>query len=143
LTVGSYHVVANLEILGKLRRELKDAGITATTPSDQLEWWKLERLPYLFGCVHEAIRLAHGISTRSPRVAPDTELVYKDYVIPRGTPVSMTNVDILMNEEIYPEPKRFKPERWIGNPGLEKYFVPFTKGSRQCLGLKYVASLSL
>ena len=48
----------------------------------------------------------------------------------------MTTYHILMNEEIFPNPKAFVPERWIGHPELEKYFVPFGKGSRQCLGIK-------
>jgi cytochrome P450 len=133
LTVASYHLAANPQIVLRMRKELQEAGMT---PGGDLDWHKLETLPYLNGCVHEAIRLAHGISTRSPRLAPDTELHYKDWVIPKNTPVSMTNVDILMNEDIYPQPKIYRPERWIEDPDLEKFFVPFTKGSRQCLGLK-------
>lgn len=134
LTVGSYHMIANPGIVLKLRKELQAAGMVGT--ADTLEWHKLEALPYLNGCVHEAIRLAHGITTRSPRLAPDQELRYGKYVIPKNTPVSMTTVDILMNENIFPNPREFEPERWIGHPELEHFFVPFAKGSRQCLGLK-------
>jgi cytochrome P450 len=133
LTVASYHIIANPSILAKLRQELDEAGMRKSTA---LDWHKLEALPFLNGCVHESIRLAHGVTTRSPRLAPDTELRYADWVIPKNTPVSMTNVDVLMNEKIYPQPRKFRPERWSENPELEKYFVPFTKGSRQCLGLK-------
>lgn len=128
LTVASFHLSTKPAVLAKLRAELGS--------KPDLNWHKLETLPYLTGCVRESIRLAHGLSSRSPRLAPDTELTYKDWVIPKNTPVSMTNVHILMNEDIHPEPKEFKPERWIGNPELERFFVPFTKGSRQCLGLK-------
>jgi cytochrome P450 len=133
LTVASYHMILNPDIIRNLRAELKKAGIASSRSPD---YRSLEALPYLYGCVHEAIRLAHGISTRSPRLAPDTELRYGNYVIPKNTPISMTNFDILMNEDVFPKPKEFKPERWTDNPGLEKYFVPFSKGSRQCLGLK-------
>jgi cytochrome P450 len=49
----------------------------------------------------------------------------------------MTSVDILMNEDIFPNPTEFQPERWINRPDLDRYFVPFGKGSRQCLGIKY------
>ena len=133
LTVASFHITANPEIYSKLSKELRDAGVGNI---NELEWHKLEALPYLNGCVHEAVRLGHGVSTRSPRRAPDTELKYGEWIIPKNTPVSMTNVDVLMNETVFPNPRKFVPERWIGNPGLERYFVPFTKGSRQCLGLK-------
>ncbi|PBP20008.1 hypothetical protein BUE80_DR009152 [Diplocarpon rosae] len=92
-------------------------------------------LPYLHGCVHEGIRLAHGIVTRDPRRAPDVALHYAGWTIPPNTPVSMTNVDILTNETIFPRPADFCPERWIGRPELERYFVPFGRGSRACAGI--------
>lgn len=133
LSVASFHISSNPDILRKLRAELIAAGSTSTKP---LDWHKLEQLPYLNGCVHEGIRLAHGIVTRDPRLAPDVELKYDTWVIPKNTPVSMTNVDILMNETIFPKPAEFIPERWISNPGLERYFVPFGKGSRACAGIK-------
>jgi cytochrome P450 len=133
LTVGSYHISSNPSILNALRAELDGASIKSVADCD---WNKLQKLPYLHGVIHESIRLAHGISTRSPRLNPDTDLRYDDWVIPMNTPVSMTAFDILMNESIFPEPKKFLPERWIDNPGLERFFVPFAKGSRQCLGIK-------
>ena len=133
LTVGSFHITANKTIYAKMREELWTAGVNAGAVPD---WHKLEVLPYLNGCVHEAVRLAHGISTRNPRLAPETELQYRQWAIPKNTPVSMTNVDVLMNETIFPSSREFRPERWIENPGLERSFVPFGRGSRQCLGIK-------
>lgn len=118
-------------MLCRLRQEL----VAANTTSD---WHQLEKLPYLNACIRESIRLSHGIATRDPRLAPDTELQYREWTIPRNTPVSMTAVDILMNERIFPDPKAFKPERWLAGSDLERYFVPFGKGSRQCLGIKYL-----
>jgi cytochrome P450 len=43
---------------------------------------------------------------------------------------------IHLDPEIFPEPMKFAPERWIDKPNLSQYLVPFTKGSRACLGLK-------
>jgi cytochrome P450 len=137
LSVSSFYIIGNPQIYQNLFQELRAAGFTSKAP---LDWHRLEQLPYLNGCVHEAVRLSHGVATRSPRLAPDAELQYGSWVIPRNTPVSMTNVDILMNDKIFPKPKEFIPERWMNNPNLDRYFVGFGKGSRQCLGLKYVSS---
>jgi cytochrome P450 len=69
---------------------------------------------------------------------------YKDYLIPAGTPVSMTSVDVHHDERIYPNSRSFIPERWLDNPktengsNLNRYFVAFGKGARSCLGIKYV-----
>ena len=51
------------------------------------------------------------------------------------------------NENIFPDSHSFIPERWSerdgGTPGLECYMVSFSKGSRQCIGGKYVSHLKI
>jgi cytochrome P450 len=63
-----------------------------------------------------------------------------EWVIPRGTPISMTPILQQRNEELFPNPDEFKPERWLvdGKPNyaLQKYLMAFGKGSRSCLGEK-------
>jgi len=29
----------------------------------------------------------------------------------------------------------FRPQRWVENPSLDKYLVPFSRGTRQCVGI--------
>lgn len=47
-----------------------------------------------------------------------------------------------MDPSIFPNPESFDPERWIRaaekGERLDRFIVSFTKGSRQCLGIKYV-----
>lgn len=53
----------------------------------------------------------------------------------------MTSVFMHHNETIFPNSHEFVPERWMDlekRKYLEKYMVAFTKGSRQCIGMKYV-----
>jgi cytochrome P450 len=134
LTVASFHISNNPRILQKLHAELKAAQSVSNAPLDR---HKLEQLPYLNGCVHEGIRLSGGgVGVRLTRLAPDTALQYGDWTIPRNTPVSMTNIDVLMTESIFHNPNDFLPERWINDKELERFFVPFGKGSRSCLGIK-------
>lgn len=54
------------------------------------------------------------------------------------TTVSQALRLININPDVYSDPERFIPERWLGKAGweLEKYFVPFSKGPRACIGLK-------
>ena len=40
--------------------------------------------------------------------------------------------------KVYPKPFEFIPERWLGyvDPAMYQNFVPFCRGSRNCLGMK-------
>jgi cytochrome P450 len=54
----------------------------------------------------------------------------------------MTSIHIHENPSIFPEPFKFKPERWLekrpeGAPPLDRYLISFSKGSRQCVGMTY------
>ncbi|KEF57549.1 uncharacterized protein A1O9_05466 [Exophiala aquamarina CBS 119918] len=137
--VASFHIIDKPDIFKKLRAELEEA---IPDPKAPLDWQHLEQLPYLTGCIKEGIRLAYGIASRLPRVARH-DLRYKDWVIPAGTPVSMTIVDLNHDEDVFPDSHSFVPERWLGNPvtargqSLEQYFIGFGKGARSCIGLNY------
>lgn len=45
-----------------------------------------------------------------------------------------------LNSNVFHEPQLFSPERWLqpNSKGLHKHLVPFSKGPRMCLGIKYV-----
>jgi cytochrome P450 len=75
---------------------------------------------------------------RLPRISPDVPLVYKQWSIPAGIPVGMGAYSLHTDPETSPEPFKFVPERWLGNynPKMNRNRVPFTRGSRNCLGIK-------
>ncbi|KAF2875491.1 trichodiene oxygenase [Massariosphaeria phaeospora] len=130
-----FHVFSNADILQRLRDELASAGASS---SDQLDLKTLEQLPYLTAILMEGMRLSPAIATRMARIAPNTGLVYDKWHIPADTPVGMTILLLHMNETLYPEPKRFNPDRWM-DPDVrreaERGFAPFSRGTRNCLGM--------
>ena len=124
-------------MLKKLKKELATAFPEIEEHPTSVQ---LERLPYLSAVIQEGLRLHPGATLRFQRVCPDETLSYRDpstkkeYIIPAGTCVSMDALSILMNSKIFPEPTKYRPERWIGNRGLDKYLFTFSKGTRQCIG---------
>lgn len=130
IRIAAFHIYSDPKILQKLRAEL------AAAPDR--DWKTLEQLPSLTAIIMEAMRLAPAMATRTARIAQDKDLVYGKWRIPAGTPVGMTQHLLNQNEEEYPEPKRFNPDRFmdpdpwhLGN----KTFAPFGKGKRSCIGM--------
>ena len=54
----------------------------------------VEKLPYLTAVYLEVLRISYGVSHRIQRICPDQTIRYYDYILPPGTPVSMTSVHI-------------------------------------------------
>lgn len=132
--------------LKKLKTELHSI---ISDPSQLPETVKLEQLPYLTAVIKEGLRLSSGISTRLQRIATEETLVYtakvpdtkresiteKQYIIRPGIPVSMTGLLIHHSPTYFEDPMEFRPQRWIDNPSLDKYLVPFSRGTRACVGI--------
>ncbi|KAJ5713013.1 Benzoate 4-monooxygenase cytochrome P450 [Penicillium malachiteum] len=136
LAVSMFHVINNKEIGRKLREELKTV---LEKPTSKASWTDLEQLSYLTGVVNEGLRLSHGMTARLSRISPIDPMLYKDWVIPAGTPVSQSNYFVHMDPTLFPEPEKFDPDRWTraADKGehLSRFIVSFTKGSKQCLGM--------
>lgn len=141
ITITTYHLMKSPRVLAKLRRELARVEIPQGDPV--APWTALEQLPYFVAVVKEGVRMAGGMLSRLPRVY-DKPIQYKEWTIPAHTPISMTPHLVLIDENIFPEPRKFIPERWLDEKALEeastvsrldKYIVAFGKGSRNCIGI--------
>jgi cytochrome P450 len=82
--------------------------------------------------------MSHGIIAPLPRILPANGMTLYGQHIPGGTSVSSDAPSVHYNEEIFPDSGTFMPERWLrpDSKELEKYLVAFSKGPRQCLGIK-------
>ncbi|KAG6355076.1 hypothetical protein INS49_004157 [Diaporthe citri] len=139
------HLLSSPPVLARLRAEL-DPVMQQHQP--QLPPSRvLEEIPLLRAVVQEGTRLAEPVTNRQILVAPEEDLVVSSsgnggggaIVIPRGTPVSQTFRDVLLDPEIFPEPRRFDPDRFAraaaeGNR-LDRYLVSFSRGGRSCAGV--------
>jgi cytochrome P450 len=142
----TFHLLDQPMHLRKLKTELD----TVTSGSGQLpEMSKLEQLPYLTAVIKEGLRLSSGISTRLQRIATEETLVFsarypggidgntieKTYTLRPGIPLSMTGLLIHHSPTYFEDPMTFWPQRWLEDKSLEKYLVPFSRGTRSCVGI--------
>ncbi|KAF4884779.1 Cytochrome P450 monooxygenase BOT1 [Colletotrichum fructicola] len=130
LSLGTYYLLKNPEKLNKMLDELK----TVKTNAEGLfEYRELCNLPYLV----KILRLSSPVPGITPRRVPAGGVYVAGHFLTGGSTVSQAIRTIHDNPDIFPEPERFIPERWLGENGweLEKWFVPFSKGTRACIGL--------
>ncbi|PIG82152.1 benzoate 4-monooxygenase cytochrome P450 [Aspergillus arachidicola] len=135
LGVAIFHIFSDPTVLAKLRKELEQV---MPTPEGLATWRELEKLPYLNGVIHEALRFS-GLAMRQQRVSPTEVIKYKDYAIPPGTPVSMLQYFLHTDPALFSDPEKFYPERWMlaaeRNESLSRFLVTFGKGTRSCIGM--------
>lgn len=137
-----YYLLTQPADLRRLKEELYSA---IKDPNHLPPMATIESLPFLTACIKECLRVSNGVSTRLPRISPQDPVLFeakvpgssdsKQYVIPPGTPMSMTGLLIHSDESIFPDPMSFTPQRWLDDPHLGKYLVPFSRGTRQCIGM--------
>lgn len=136
LALATYNILSDEHVLRTLTNELSTAILD---PAHLLPLVEMEKLDYLTATTLETLRISHGVTHGLQRVSPDQSLRYHNWIISAGTPVSMTLVHIHTNEEIFPNPEIFQPERWLPlekkGRRLQKYLIAFSIGSRQCLGM--------
>ncbi|KAH8700030.1 putative flavonoid 3-hydroxylase [Phaeosphaeriaceae sp. PMI808] len=137
LTTATFYMVEHKErIMPRLRDEFHSIS---SDLSEELSLKALEQLPWLSAIIKESLRITALVTSRLPLISPDSPLHYGEWMIPAGTPVSMSLRDVLLDESIFENPHEFRPERWLAeNPNLariSKFYMPFGRGSRMCVGL--------
>ncbi|KAK3331800.1 cytochrome P450 [Cercophora scortea] len=135
LLVASCHILTDPDIYSRLRGELLDAF---PDPSIRGKWTEYEKLPYLTALIKESMRLSFGVICRLPRCAGASGATLQGYFIPPGYAVGMSAYMMHRNPEVFPDPDKFDPARWLASPeevrAREKCLVPFSRGSRMCIG---------
>ncbi|KAH8204608.1 hypothetical protein TruAng_001237 [Truncatella angustata] len=128
-----YWLLKNPECMRKLRDEVDYVldGDEVVAPYD-----KVKHLPYLRACLDESLRITPSTTFGLPRRTPPEGAMILDEFIPGGTNVSISAYVAHRDPEVFPNPERFEPERWLGEKGkdLQPYFISFSAGARGCIG---------
>ncbi|KAI9591942.1 cytochrome P450 [Syncephalis fuscata] len=135
LTWIVYLLVEHPACLQKLRDEILTAyPDLSVKPTNEA----LQSLPYLDALLHEALRIRAIVPYGLSRLIPKEGVTLGDDFLPGGTTISISLNALYFNEDVYPDPTVFKPERWFTTPEklaeMKQYFLPFSMGPRSCIG---------
>jgi cytochrome P450 len=87
---------------------------------------------YLDAVVTETLRLRPVISLVARRLTEPVEI--GGWELPAGITVTPSIYLVHRRPEIYPNPERFEPERFLANPPGTYTWIPFGGGVRRCIG---------
>jgi cytochrome P450 len=139
-------------------RDLRDELVTLLSdgPTSSTLAWTFERLlrnpevlerlraevaageeggPYLDAVIKETLRLRPPVPVVVRRLLRPLTLAGRE--LPVGTTVAPCIHLIHRDERIYPEARRFRPERFLERPPGTYTWIPFGGGVRRCLAASY------
>ncbi|NEO55520.1 MAG: cytochrome P450 [Okeania sp. SIO3B5] len=122
-----YWVHKQPQVYKKLMEELE----TLETDADPMT---IFRLPYLTAVCQETLRIYPVAFLTVPRrTKQPVEL--QGHQLEAGTIIQGSIYLTHQREDLYPEPKKFKPERFLESQFSPYQYLPFGGGSRRCLGM--------
>ncbi|MCJ1247516.1 hypothetical protein MMC30_004730 [Trapelia coarctata] len=135
LATSIYHILANKPVHDRVLEEIRTIMPSSDSPLPPVT--AIRQLPYLTAVLQESLRIAHGVAGRLSRIAPEEDLQYGPYKIPRGVTFSQSMYYVHTDPNIFPFPHEFHPERFIGEKAAlaKEHLQPFGKGTRNCLGI--------
>ena len=123
------HYVHRLpEVHARLRDELAPLG---AEPEPEA----LARLPYLGAVCDEALRLHPVVPVVGRRTLAPFTLLGRE--LPVGSGVMAAICLAHASPELYPEPERFRPERFLERKYSPFEYLPFGGGARRCIGAAF------
>ncbi|KAF5646384.1 benzoate 4-monooxygenase [Fusarium sp. NRRL 52700] len=122
------------KVVAKLRSELLQAFPDSGSVPD---YQTCSKLPYLQAVINETLRRYPTIVATLPRTA-NNDTIIDGIPVPKGTIVGTQNFTMHRNEDAFPSPEEFIPERWLttdNNEARKASWTPFSVGSRRCIGI--------
>ncbi|GAX39057.1 cytochrome P450 [Tolypothrix sp. NIES-4075] len=114
------------EVRNKILQELDTLG-------DSPDPMSIFRLPYLTAVCNETLRIHPVTIFTFPRVVRESVELLGHKLEP-GTNIVGCMYLVHQREDLYPEPKQFKPERFLERQFSPYEFIPFGAGARRCIG---------
>jgi cytochrome P450 len=139
LSSAIYHTYTSPSILARLRKDMESQGLTRNSKYSDI----ITRVPLLLAVLKESMRLWPTIGWYLPRLVPATGATLCSTYLPQGTTVGTSLWTSHFGSEVFAEPQKFDPDRWLPDGTEEKrrrigrmdsVWMGFGGGSRSCPG---------
>ncbi|XP_062986059.1 cytochrome P450 11B, mitochondrial-like [Elgaria multicarinata webbii] len=123
-----FELARNPQVQAAIREEIK--GAEAQGPRELSK--VLNGLPLLKGAIKETLRMYPvGITVQR---YPARDIVLQNHHVPAGTLCQLSLYTLGRSPEVFSEPERYNPARWLGKEVNSFKALAFGFGARQCIG---------
>ncbi len=129
LTWAFYWIDHSPEVREKLLQELNTIRVNPDLSS-------VAKLPYLTAVCQETLRIYPIAMTAFVRVVK-IPIKIMGYELREGTAIVPSIYLAHHREEVYPQSKQFKPERFLERQYSPYEYLPFGGGNRRCIGMAF------
>ncbi|KAI8056335.1 cytochrome P450 [Gilbertella persicaria] len=126
------------ETLKSLYREIDNIPLEKNQTVFNYE--QVKNLPYLNSVINETMRIDSMAAGGLERTTKKTVVLGNRLALPEGVEIICNVYHVQTDEKHWPDPFKFKPERWISYENEENSldaFFPFSAGSRNCVGKNF------
>ncbi|XP_013142503.1 PREDICTED: cytochrome P450 6k1-like [Papilio polytes] len=136
LTFCMYELAFDQRVQDKL---FKEVSLARPSTGDDYLYTNDFELNYLDSVINETLRKYSQLGWID-RMAARSYRIDDNLTIPAGTPVLVNSIGMRYDPQVYPEPDKFIPERFLTDDGQVKKsigFLPFGAGPRNCIGQRF------
>lgn len=134
-----YYLCKQPQVKARLIMDLETIFPDNLDGKNPVPYTKINKLGLLENAMIECLRLHPPIGYAMPRDTPSQGAVICGVFVPGGVAVGVPAATIGRNENVYPEPDVWNPDRWSESSGedlatMKTCLLGFGHGSRQCIG---------
>ncbi|KAH8359312.1 hypothetical protein KR093_005731, partial [Drosophila rubida] len=128
-----YELMQNPDVLVRVREDINQA---LERHDGKLTYDCIQDMKYLELCIMETTRKYPGLPILNRICTQDYPLSDSKLVVKKGTPIVISLLGLHRDEEYFPQPLSYQPERFA--EGTKNYtpaaYMPFGEGPRHCIG---------
>ncbi|XP_057323983.1 cytochrome P450 6k1-like [Microplitis mediator] len=137
ISFALYELATSPDIQKKLRAEIIE---TLKQHDGQLSYEVINEMKYLNIVVQETLRKNPPVSVLRRKSVQPYKLPGSNIILPAGTSVQIPVYSLHYDEQYYPKPSVFDPERFNKNESKPpQIYLPFGDGPKNCIGARFAA----
>ncbi|MEO0756660.1 MAG: cytochrome P450 [Cyanobacteria bacterium J06648_16] len=131
-----YWIHRTPEVRSQLLVELEEAGLSRDFDSTAADFTAIAKLPYLSAVCSETLRIYPVALFTFARIT-QTPVTLAGQTFPAGTMLMPCIYLMHRRPELYPDPDRFIPDRFLDRQYATHEFMAFGGSNRRCIGMAF------